>query len=50
MKLPDDIKYLAIEGVIGVGKSTLAKIIAERSEQEYLPEVFEENPFFDQVL
>jgi deoxyadenosine/deoxycytidine kinase len=48
MKLPDDIKYLAIEGVIGVGKSTLAKIIAERSEQEYMPEVFEENPFLTQ--
>ena len=38
--------YLAIEGVIGVGKTTLARLLQPRFENaEILLEVFEENPF-----
>jgi len=37
--------YIAIEGVIGVGKTTLARMLAPLFEAELLLEVFEENPF-----
>ncbi len=37
--------YVAIEGAIGVGKTTLARILAESLDAEALLEVFEENPF-----
>jgi deoxyguanosine kinase len=37
--------YLSIEGVIGVGKTTLARLLREAFEAELLLEVFEENPF-----
>lgn len=38
--------YIAIEGVIGVGKTTLARLLKPRfSNAEVLLEVFEENPF-----
>ena len=37
--------YLAIEGVIGVGKTTLARMLQPAFEAEVLLEVFEENPF-----
>jgi deoxyguanosine kinase len=37
--------YLAIEGVIGVGKTTLARLLQPSFEAELLLEVFEENPF-----
>ncbi len=37
--------YLAIEGVIGVGKTTLARLLQPRFDAELLLEVFEENPF-----
>lgn len=37
--------YLAIEGVIGVGKTTLARLLQPRFEANLLLEVFEENPF-----
>ena len=37
--------YIAIEGVIGVGKTTLARMLAPGFEAELLLEVFEENPF-----
>jgi deoxyguanosine kinase len=37
--------YIAIEGVIGVGKSTLARLLQSHFEATILLEVFEENPF-----
>lgn len=37
--------YISIEGVIGVGKTTLARLLQERLQAELLLEVFEENPF-----
>ncbi len=37
--------YIAIEGVIGVGKTTLARLLAPAFQAEVLLEVFEENPF-----
>ena len=42
MKLP---YYIAIEGSIGVGKSSLAKILGERLEAKIILEKFEDNPF-----
>ena len=37
--------YVAIEGVIGVGKTTLARLLRPAFESEILLEIFEENPF-----
>lgn len=40
-----DLSYVAVEGVIGVGKTTLAKMVAERLDAELILETAEENPF-----
>ncbi len=37
--------YIAVEGPIGVGKTTLARILQEELHGQVLFEVFEENPF-----
>jgi len=37
--------YLAIEGVIGVGKTSLARLLQPAFNSELLLEVFDENPF-----
>jgi deoxyguanosine kinase len=37
--------YIAIEGAIGVGKTTLSRLLATRFQADLLLEVFEENPF-----
>lgn len=37
--------YIAIEGVIGVGKTTLARLLQSSFNAELLMEIFEENPF-----
>jgi deoxyguanosine kinase len=37
--------YFAIEGVIGVGKTTLARMLQSHFDAELVLEVFEENPF-----
>jgi deoxyguanosine kinase len=37
--------FLAIEGVIGVGKTTLARLLQPRVDAELVLEAFEENPF-----
>ena len=41
------VHFLAIEGVIGVGKTTLARIIAERWNAFCIEENFAENPFLE---
>ena len=37
--------YIAIEGAIGVGKTTLSRLLSSRFQAELILEVFEENPF-----
>lgn len=37
--------YISIEGVIGVGKTTLARLLQDEFQAELQLEVFEENPF-----
>jgi deoxyadenosine/deoxycytidine kinase len=41
------VKYIAIEGVIGSGKTTLAKQIKERLNAQLVLEQFETNPFLE---
>jgi deoxyguanosine kinase len=40
-------RYIAIEGVIGAGKTTLATMLAERFDARLVLERFEENPFLE---
>jgi deoxyadenosine/deoxycytidine kinase len=42
-----EIRYIAIEGVIGAGKTTLAKKLAERLDANLILEEFETNPFLE---
>jgi len=43
--LAGETMYIAIEGVIGVGKTTLARLLQPAFDADLLLEVFEENPF-----
>ena len=43
--LPPHLGYVAVEGVIGAGKSTLARMLAERADGRLVLEEFEDNPF-----
>ena len=45
MPFPADIRYIAIEGVIGAGKTTLARMLSEKMGARLVLEQFEENPF-----
>ena len=38
-------RYIVVEGVIGVGKTTLVKALADRLDARTVFEVFDENPF-----
>ncbi len=40
-----DIRYIAVEGVIGAGKTTLASMLGETLKANVVLEQFEENPF-----
>lgn len=42
-----EIKYIAVEGAIGAGKTTLAKKLKERINSELILEEFEANPFLE---
>lgn len=42
-----DIGYIAVEGVIGAGKTSLAKKLAEKMRASLILEKFDENPFLD---
>jgi deoxyguanosine kinase len=44
-ELPDELRYVAVEGVIGAGKTSLARMLAERVAGRLVLEEFEENPF-----
>ena len=39
--------FIAIEGVIGVGKTSLAKMLTEKLSAKLVLEKFEENPFLE---
>ncbi|MFV1980493.1 MAG: deoxynucleoside kinase [Rhodothermia bacterium] len=47
INLPEHLRYVAIEGVIGVGKTTLAKYLAKRFGGHAVLEMFDENPFLE---
>ncbi|MGE5409984.1 MAG: deoxynucleoside kinase [Clostridiales bacterium] len=42
-----EVKYIAIEGVIGAGKTSLAKKISDRLKSILILEQFEQNPFLE---
>ena len=44
-KLPDHINYLCVEGVIGVGKTSLCNLIANEFNSRLILEAADENPF-----
>jgi deoxyadenosine/deoxycytidine kinase len=45
--LPDHLEYIVIEGVIGAGKTTLARLMAEHFGAKLVLEEFEDNPFLE---
>jgi deoxyadenosine/deoxycytidine kinase len=47
LTLPDALGYVVIEGVIGAGKTTLARLMAGRFDAKLVLEEFEDNPFLE---
>ena len=43
----NELRYIAIEGVIGAGKTSLAKRIGERLNAKLIFEQFDNNPFLE---
>jgi deoxyguanosine kinase len=44
---PTNFRYVVVEGVIGVGKTTLVRALEQRLRARTVYEVFEENPFLE---
>jgi len=44
---PDWLQYIAVDGVIGVGKTSLVRLLAEHLKGQTVLEQFEENPFLE---
>lgn len=42
-----DVRYIAVEGVIGAGKTSLSRMVSERLNARLVLEQFEENPFLE---
>jgi len=42
-----ELRFIAVDGVIGAGKTTLAKVLGERLHAGVMLEEFEENPFLE---
>jgi deoxyguanosine kinase len=42
-----DLKYIAVEGVIGAGKTSLATMLGKHLQAELIKEEFENNPFLE---
>ncbi len=47
IRLLDDLRFIVIEGVIGVGKTTLARLLAHRFKGQLVLEEFDLNPFLE---
>ena len=47
LNLPENIRYLVVEGVIGVGKTSLARLLGEILDARLLLEDHENNPFLE---
>ena len=47
LKLPEDVHYIVVEGVIGAGKTSLAHIMSEQLNARILLEEHEANPFLE---
>ena len=47
LKIPSHVRFIAIEGVIGAGKTTLARHLTEMTQQKLILETFQENPFLE---
>jgi len=45
--IKSELRYIAIEGVIGAGKTSLAKRIGERLNAKFIFEQFDNNPFLE---
>ena len=43
-----NLNYIAIEGPIGVGKTSLAKLLSKRLSAKLILEKFEDNPFLSE--
>lgn len=42
-----DVRYIAVEGVIGAGKTSLSRMVSERLNARLVLEQFDENPFLE---